>query len=57
MADGYCTECHDPCREVRRNFGHGVTEFWGAAATHDDWRWVSHCCDAEVVQSLEKEEQ
>ena len=55
-SDGYCTECHGQCKEVRRDFGRGLTEYWGAVSAHEDWRWVSECCDAEVVESLEEEE-
>lgn len=28
-----CSECRKSCNEVRRNFGYGRTEYWGAVRT------------------------
>lgn len=51
-----CSECKEPCKEVRRNFGRGLTEYWGSVSADDNWLWVSECCDAEVVELIEEEE-
>jgi hypothetical protein len=50
-----CSECKKPCKEARRNFGIGAYEFWGAAGSQDNWQWVSHCCDGDLVYELEEE--
>lgn len=47
--DGYCSECRKPCQEVRRDFGRGRTEYWGAVSSHENWLWVSDCCDGDVL--------
>ena len=54
--DGYCSECREPCEEIKRNFGYGSTEYWGAVSTHDKWYWVSKCCDGEVLTKEELNE-
>lgn len=54
--DGICSECRKPCRSVERNFGYGRTEYWGAIASHDNWLWVSECCDGDVLSEKEMEE-
>lgn len=57
MSDGFCSECKKPCREVKRNFGIGAYEYWGATGSQDNWQWVSHCCDGDVVASLDELEE
>lgn len=52
--DGYCSHCHKPCWEVERDFGYGVTEYWGSISNHSNWQKVSECCDGDVVQTLEE---
>lgn len=55
--DGYCSECGKACKEVKRNFGIGAYEYWGATGSQDNWQWVSHCCDGDVVASLDELEE
>ena len=52
----YCSECRSPCKEVRRNFGIGAYEFWGQTGSQDNWKWVSECCDGEVLTKEQLEE-
>lgn len=52
-----CSECRKPCNEVRRNFGYGRTEYWGAISCHDNWQSVSKCCDGDLIYELEEEDE
>ena len=55
--DGYCSECGKACKEVKRDFGIGAYEYWGATGSHHVWHWVSECCDGAVLLNpLKKEE-
>lgn len=47
---GYCEQCSEPCTAILEDFGIGAYEFWGSKETHVDERWVSPCCEAEVVK-------
>lgn len=46
-----CSACKQPCDLVRRDFGHGDVEVWGAWTTHHDWRLVSECCEAAPLEN------
>ena len=52
-----CSECRKSCNEVRRNFGHGRTEYWGAISYHDNWQSVSDCCDEDLIYELEEDDE
>lgn len=54
--DGFCSECRKPCREVKRDFGYGRTEYWGATSVHSNLHWVSECCDGDVLTREQLEE-
>jgi hypothetical protein len=54
--DGFCSECRKPCREVKRDFGYGRTEYWGAVSSHENWHVVSECCDGDVLTQEQMEE-
>jgi hypothetical protein len=41
---------------VERDFGYGRTEYWGAVSSHENWQWVSECCDGDVLSEKELEE-
>jgi hypothetical protein len=56
MSDGFCSECKKPCREVKRDFGIGQYEYWGVTGSYHKWHWVSECCDGDVLETIEKEE-
>jgi hypothetical protein len=50
-----CSECREPSYGVWRNFGHGVTEYWGAVSCHENWCLVSKCCSEDLVEPEEEE--
>ena len=50
-----CSECGEPSYGVWRDYGHGVTEYWGAMSCHENWCLVSKCCGEDLVE-LEEEE-
>lgn len=52
----FCSECKKECVAVRRDFGYGKTEYWGAISTHANWQTVSECCDGDLLEKLEEEE-
>jgi hypothetical protein len=45
-----CAECGQECQAKRADCGIGQYEFWGRVETHHDWRWMSSCCGAEMVE-------
>jgi len=51
-----CSECNRPCNEVRRNFGRGLTEYWGAVSYHENWQSVSDCCYDDLIYELEEDD-
>ena len=53
----FCSECKQPCKDVRRNFGIGKYEYWGYMCSDNDWRWVSHCCDGDLLDEIEEEDE
>ena len=52
---GVCESCGDRCLAVWHDEGIGPYEFWGQRCVHRDWRWVSPCCGATVVEAPCKE--
>ena len=48
---GVCSECGKYCSAILLDFGIGSYEYWGSQDYEEHWRWVSPCCEAEVVES------
>ena len=53
---GFCSECREPCEAILVDFGIGPYEFQGTKGIDEDWKWVSPCCEAEVIDSFEEED-
>ena len=53
----YCGECGRPCDSVERDFGYGATEYWGAVSVDSNVQVVSECCDGDLFEDPELEEQ
>jgi hypothetical protein len=53
----FCSECKKPCREVKRDFGIGAYEYWGQSGSDHNWQWVSHCCDGDLLDEIEEDEE
>ncbi len=51
-----CSECRKHCVEVQRDFGYGMTEYWGAVSSHENLQWVSKCCDGDLIYELEEDD-
>lgn len=49
----FCSECKQEAEPVQRDFGVGSYEYWGAKGNHQKLRWVSECCDGELVSEKE----
>lgn len=47
---GVCSECGEECYGHLVDCGIGPYEFWGQRCTHHDWRWMSKCCDAPLLE-------
>jgi hypothetical protein len=56
MSDGFCSECRKPCVKIRRDYGIGSYEYWGATGVHHNWQTVSECCEEDVLEEIEDEE-
>ena len=54
---GYCSECGETCQGILMDFGIGPYELWGSKQVHEDWRWVSPCCEAEILEHKPKTEE
>jgi hypothetical protein len=52
----YCTICKKPTEVVKRDFGIGAYEFWGATGVDSCFMSVSKCCDGDCVENLEEYE-
>lgn len=50
MPSGFCDECGEEATGVPVDFGIGPYEFWGSREVQEDWRIVSPCCEADVVE-------
>jgi hypothetical protein len=46
---GYCSECGQECDGILIEDGIGPYECFGATGVHRSRRWVSPCCEAEIV--------
>ena len=53
----FCSECHNPCEGVVRDFGIGRYEYWGYMCSDHDYREVSECCDGDILDELPEEEE
>ena len=51
-----CSECRKFCDSVQRDFGYGMTEYWGAVSSHENLQWVSKCCDGDLIYELEEDD-
>lgn len=54
---GICSSCGAPCEAEYRDEGIGPYEYWGSRGVHEDWRWVSPCCGADVIDPPEEEDE
>ena len=57
MPYGFCSDCKQECTGVPRDFGIGAYEFWGDKGVHKDVHIVSPCCESEVVETIDEDEQ
>lgn len=47
----YCSECRKPNPDiVERDYGYGVTEYWGATSCDVNIQQVSKCCEGDLVE-------
>ena len=46
---GVCAECGVECEGILVDFGYGYYEFGSDVGTDENWRWVSPCCEDEVI--------
>ena len=53
---GFCSDCKKECTGILRDFGIGAYEFWGDRGVHKDVQIVSPCCEAEVVETVDEED-
>jgi len=54
-----CSVCKKSCQEVERDFGYGVTEYWGSVSCHTNIQTVSKCCDGDLLyeENMETEDE
>jgi hypothetical protein len=52
---GYCAECHEWVTGVTIDEGIGHYEYWGCQGIHHDYRTVSPCCEADLLDKLPEE--
>lgn len=45
----YCSECNEECEAIKVDYGIGHYEFWGATGCHENWQWVSECCEGDLM--------
>ena len=51
----YCESCKKPYPEiVSRDYGYGVTEYWGFTSCDSNIKEVSKCCEADLIEELEE---
>lgn len=50
--EGICSECGEQCREEPIDVGIGPYEYWGYKSVHRDIRYLSPCCEADVVDEV-----
>ena len=48
--EGICAECGEQVVGFWRDFGIGTYEHFGTKGVDEDWRCVSHCCEAEIIE-------
>ena len=51
-----CDACKEHCEPVLVDFGIGPNEMWGVIQNHHDWAWVSNCCEANLTDYYDDEE-
>lgn len=44
-----CSECKREATGIDVDFGIGPVEFWGAKSVDTDLRYVSECCEADLL--------
>jgi hypothetical protein len=54
---GVCSECGERCESVPVDCGIGPYEYWGYKSVDRDIRELSPCCEAEVVDEPEEEDE
>lgn len=54
---GVCSKCGDKCESVSVDVGIGPYEYWGYKLVDRDIRELSPCCEAEVVDEPEEEDE
>ena len=52
-----CSVCGKSCDAKWEDQGLGPVEFWGALSHHEDWQWVTDCCEAGTVEEPEYEDE
>lgn len=45
----HCKSCGNPCKASWRDFGIGGYEYGSEHGNHQDWQYVSECCEDRVV--------
>lgn len=54
---GICSECGERCESGPVDVGIGPYEYWGYKSVHRDVRELSPCCEAEIVDEMEEEDE
>ena len=54
---GVCADCGEACTSVTVDNGIGHYEYWGATGIHHQYDEVSPCCQGEVIDEPELEEE
>lgn len=44
-----CSACGEPCKGIVMDFGIGPYEYWGQRGFDSNPRYVSNCCEADVL--------
>ena len=52
----YCSYCKQECDVEEVDEGIGAYEYWGATGFHHNWQTVSECCEEDVLEEIEDEE-
>ena len=54
---GYCPDCKEMVIPELVDIGIGAYEYWGARGVHEDRRWVCPCCESELQEFCEDEDE
>lgn len=52
-----CCACNEPCVAIYVDNGIGSYEFWGQKGYHSQWDWVSDCCEDDMEELCEDDEE